>query len=156
MYKKQWFIVFCLSVLVACAGTEERPDDTSDRLDDCIHEPSIRGYRVLDEQNLIIDASGRRSYHVVLWRRAHGIGSTWGIGFDSASSRVCAGFSEILFRGHMDGESIRITSIRELSPEEEEQLLVQFGKKEPEIKHTPAPEDVEGAEVEELDPAVSE
>jgi hypothetical protein len=61
-----------------------------------------------------------------------------------------------LFRGHLDGESIRITSIRELTPEEEEHLLIQFGKKEPEIKHTPAPQEVEGAEVEELDPAASE
>ena len=156
MLKKQLVIVFSLSILVSCAGNEERPDDLSDRRQDCIHEPSIRGYRVLDEQNLIIDASGRRSYHVVLWRRAHGIRSTWGIAFDSASSRVCAGFSEVLFRGYLDGESIRITSIQELTPEEEEQLLVQFGKKEPEIKHKPAPEEVEGAEVEELDPAASE
>lgn len=156
MFKKQLVIVFCLSFLVACSGSEERPDSESGRRDDCIHEPSIRGYRVLDEQNLIVDASGRRSYHVVLWRKAYGIRSSWGIAFNSASSRVCAGFSEVLFRGHLDGESIRITSIRELTPEEEEYLLIQFGKKEPEIKHTPAPEEVEGAEVEELDPAASE
>jgi len=153
---KQILMIFCLSVLVACSGSEERPDTESDRRQDCIHEPSIRGYRVLDEQNLIVDASGRRSYHVVLWRTAHGIRSSWGIAFNSASSRVCAGFSEVLFRGHLDGESIRITSIRELTPEEEEHLLIQFGKKEPEIKHTPAPKEIEGAEVEELDPAASE
>jgi hypothetical protein len=61
-----------------------------------------------------------------------------------------------VFRGHFDGESIRITSIRELTPEEEEDLLIRFGKKEPEIKQTPAPHEVEGAEVEELDPAASE
>jgi hypothetical protein len=53
-----------------------------------------------------------------------------------------------VFRGHFDGESIRITSIRELT--------IRFGKKEPEIKQTPAPHEVEGAEVEELDPAASE
>lgn len=156
MYLKQLIIGICLSTLAACAGTDERPDGEPNRRYDCIHEPSIRGYRVLDEQNLIIDASGRRSYHVVLWRTAHGIRSSWGIAFNSASSRVCAGFSEVLFRGHLDGESIRITSIRELTPEEEEHLLIQFGKKEPEIKHTPAPKEIEGAEVEELDPAASE
>jgi hypothetical protein len=155
MLIKQLVIIFFLSVLVACAGSEGRPDGESDRHDDCIHEPSIRGYRVLDEQNLIVDVSGRRSYHVVLWRKAHGIRSSWGIAFDSPSSRICAGFSEVLFRGHLNGESIRITSIRVLTPEEEEHLLVQFGKKEPEIKHTPAPQEIEGAEVEELDPAGS-
>ena len=156
MYLKQLFIVVCLSALLACAGSDERPDSESNRFHDCIHEPSIRGYRVLDEQNLIVDGSGRRSYHVVLWRRAHGISSSWGIGFKSPSSMICSGNSEVLFRGHFDGESIRITSIRKLTPEEEEDLLIRFGKKEPEIKQTPAPQEVEGAEVEELDPAASE
>ena len=156
MYLKQLIIGICLSTLAACAGTDERPDGEPNRHYDCIHEPSIRGYRVLDEQNLIVDGSGRRSYHVVLWRRAHGISSSWSIGFKSPSSRICAGNSDVLFRGHFDGESIRITSIRELTPEDEEDLLIRFGKKEPEIKQTPAPHEVEGAEVEELDPAASE
>ena len=156
MLLKQLLIVLCLSALVACAGSDERDDGAAVRRNDCIHEPSIRGYRVLDEQNLIVDAAGRRKYHVVLWRRAHGIGSTWGIAFNSQSSRVCAGFGEVWFRGHLDGESIRISSIRELTPEDEEHLLIQYGLKEPEIKHTPAPQEVEGAEVEELDPAASE
>ena len=156
MYLKQIVIVICLSALVACAGTDERPDGEPKRFHDCIHEPSIRGYRVLDEQNLLVDGSGRRSYHVVLWRRAHGISSSWGIGFKSLGSMICGGNSEVVFKGHFDGESIRITSIRKLTPEEEEDLLIRFGKKEPEIKQTPAPQEVEGAEVEELDPAASE
>ena len=156
MYLKQLFIVIYLSTLVACAGADERPDGESRRVHDCIHEPSIRGYRVLDEQNLIVDGSGRRSYHVVLWRRAHGISSSWGIGFKSPASMICSGNSEVVFRGHFNGESIRITSIRKLTPEEEEDLLIRFGKKEPEIEQTPAPQEVEGAEVEELDPATGE
>jgi hypothetical protein len=56
----------------------------------------------------------------------------------------------------MGNESIRIASIRELSPEEHEHLLIQFGKKEPEIEQTPAPREVKGAEVEELDPAAND
>jgi hypothetical protein len=160
MYLKQLFTILSLSILISCAGTQESSDDGLDNesvaRDDCIHEPSIRGYRVLDEQNLIVDATGRRSYHVVLWRRAHGLRSTWGIAFDSTTSRVCPGFSQVMFRGHFDGESIQISSIRELTPEDEEALLIQFGKKEPEIEHTPEPADVEGADVEELDPAASE
>jgi hypothetical protein len=110
----------------------------------------------LDEQNLIVDAIGRRKYHVVLWRRAYGLRGSWGIVFDSQTSRICAGFSEVVFRGDFAEESIRITSIRELTPEDEEYLLIQYGKKEPEIKQTPAPQEVEGADVEELDPAASE
>jgi hypothetical protein len=50
-------------------------------------------------------------------------------------------------------ESIGIQSLRQLSTEEHEDLLIRFGKKEPEIKQAPAPREVDGAEVEELDPA---
>ena len=156
MLLNQLLILLSLSYLVACTGTPESAGGGSEHRNDCIHEPSIRGYKVLDEQNLIVEGSGRRSYHVVLWRRAHGISSSWGIGFKSPSSMICGGNSEIVFRGHFDGESIRITSIRRLTPEEEEDLLIRFGKKEPEIKNTPAPQEVEGAEVEELDPAARE
>jgi hypothetical protein len=56
----------------------------------------------------------------------------------------------------MANESIRIESIRELAPEDHEYLLIQFGKKEPEIEQTPVPREVKGAEVEELDPAAND
>ena len=160
MLLKHIVIGLSLSLLVACAATESQdPEAVSERRDwrdDCIHEPSVRGYRVLDEQNLLIDASGRRTYHVVLQRRAFGLRSSMGIAFKSTSSRVCADFSEIMFDGSMFNEyydSIRIRSIRRLSPEEEDHLLIKFGKKEPEIEQAPAPQDVKGAEVEELDTA---
>jgi hypothetical protein len=151
----QILILVSLCGLVACAAPGEPQDRVADaekpRRGDCIHEPSIRGYQVLDEQNLIVEA-GRRDYHVELFRRAHGIDSSWGIVFDTPNSRVCESFSEIRFRGPFGAqETVRIRSIRKLTPEEEEDLLIRFGKKEPEIEQTPAPQDVEGADVEELD-----
>ena len=152
---KQFIILFFSSLLVACASTPGDDSHEPSPRGDCIHEPSIRGYTVLDERNLIIDA-GRRSYHLVLQRRAWGLNSSWGIAFKSTTSRVCAGFDEMVFKGHLDGESIRIESIQALTPEEEEHLLIRFGKKEPEIEHTPPPGDVKGADVEELDPGDSE
>jgi hypothetical protein len=152
-YIKQLVIITSLSSLVACAGAPSDADGGSPGRGDCIHQPSIRGYTVLDEQNLIIDASLRKSYHVTLQRRAFGLKSTWAIGFDSPTSRVCGKFSEVVFNDNMMGiEKIRIASIRELIPEEEEALLIQFGIREPEIEHTPSPGQVEGADVEELDP----
>ncbi len=48
-------------------------------------------------------------------------------------------------------ERIRIASITQLTPEEYEALLVRFGKKEPAIEQAPATDEVESAEVEELD-----
>ncbi|MDJ0794404.1 MAG: DUF6491 family protein [Woeseiaceae bacterium] len=160
MKLKHIVIALSLSALAGCAGTAEQSDDATsedrDWRDDCIYQPSVRGYRVLDAQNLLVDAAGRRTYHVVLRRKAYELRSSMGIAFKSTSSRVCEDFSEIVFRDNMferSFESIRIRTIRLLTPEEEEHLLIQFGKKEPEIEQTPAPEDVKGAEVEELDTA---
>ena len=152
---KQLIIVFLSSVLVACASTPDDESHGASPRGDCIHEASIRGYTVLDERNLIIDA-GRSSYHIVLQRRAWGLKNTRGIAFDTSTGRVCAGFDELLYEGHLGGESIRIESVQALTPEEEEHLLIRFGKKEPEIEYTPPPQEVTGADVEELDPDDSE
>ncbi len=160
MLYKQIIIGTISSVLLACASTEGGPDAvesgvTSGR-PDCIFQSSIRGYSVLNDSNLIVEASGRRNYHVVLRRRAHGIRSSRRISFDSPTGRVCASFSEVIFYGQSDNGPIRVASIRELSPEDHEDLLIQYGKKEPEIERTPVPREVKGAEVEELDPAAND
>ena len=160
MLYKQLVIIAFSSVLLSCASTQEGPDsddsEATARRSDCIFQSSIRGYSVLDESNLIVEASGRRNYHVVLRRRAYGLSSSWGIRFDSPTGRICSSFSEVSFDGNRSDDSVRIASIRELSTEEHEYLLIQFGKKEPEIEKTPAPREVTGAEVEELDPAAND
>lgn len=154
---KQWIIFICLSVLFGCATSVDEQSDRSSRRGDCIHQPSIRGYRVLDEQNLIVSASARKQYHVALDRRAHGLRSSWAIGFvDGPTGRVCAGFSEIVFNDNVPGLRHRVVSIKLLTPEEEEDLLIRFGLKEPEVKKMPVPQEVEGADIEELDPDANE
>jgi len=149
---KQILILFSLSSLVACAGTNSDEGRSVSRGSDCIYEPSIRGYSVLDESNLIVSASGRRKYHVTLQRRAFGLQSSWGIALRSQTSTICSAFGEVIFDGNFDEESIRIANIRRLDPEEEDDLMIRYGKKKPAIEHTPVPQDVKGAEVEELDP----
>jgi hypothetical protein len=143
------------SVLLACAGQPETPDSLADeprsRATDCIFEGTIRDYQVLDESNLIVTASQKKKYHIELGRPAFGLGSTWGIGFSSATNRICAGFSSIVVEGSFEPESVRIYGIRQLDEFEYENLLVQFGKKEPEQSKIPPAEDVAGAEIEELD-----
>lgn len=153
---KQIITAICLSGLVACAGTNSDDRGSVSRGSDCIYEPSIRGYSVLDESNLIVSTSGRRKYHVTLHRRAFGLQSSWGIAFRSQTSNICSTFSDVVFDGNFNNESIRIASIRRLSPEEEEGLLIRYGKKKPEIEHTPVPKDLKGAEVEELDPGADD
>lgn len=153
---KQILISATLSALVACAGTGVDTDNRPAARSDCISQSSIRGYTVLDDSNLIISASARRQYHVLLQRRAYGLRSNRGIAFESPTSRICSSFSEVIFIGHHGGEPIRIAAIRALSPEEEEDLLIRYGKKEPEFERTPVPREVEGAEVEELDPVADD
>lgn len=162
MVSKQLLIGLISCGLAACAGNKSSSGDAEstapDRRSDCISGSSVRGYKVLDDANLVIDAMGRRRYHVTLQRPSFGLSSSWSIAFDSRFGRVCAGSGDLLVSGGGNDHRIRIRirAIRELSPEEHEDLLIRYGKKEPEIKQTPAPQDVEGADVEELDPTATD
>jgi len=155
MLFKQIFVIIISCVLVACAGSSEpslgdEPDTLSGR-SDCISSGTIRDYRVLDDANLVVTANGNKNYHLTLSRRAVGLRASWKIAFRSTTGRICGGFDDILVDDGFGPERIRIASLRQLTPEEYDALLVRFGKKEPAIEKAPATEDVESAEVEELD-----
>jgi len=79
------------------------------------------------------------------------LGSSTAIGFDSNSGRICSNFSDLVVHSSFGHEAIRITSVRRLTPEDEHDLLVRFGKKEPDYTEPRQTEQVDGAEVEELD-----
>jgi len=152
---KQLFIVYCSCSLYACASTNNdvgEPESGWERRGgDCISQMSIRDYQVLDESNLIVTGSARRKYHVVLSRRAFGLRSTWRIAFETSGGRICSSFSDLIVDDGMGVDKIRIRSVKQITPEEYDDLLVRFGKKEPDVKQTPEPVPIEGAEVEELD-----
>lgn len=152
---KQILIVTLSCSLLSCAATNEEAIEPEDgwetRGGDCISQMSIRDYQVLDESNLIVTGTARRKYHIVLSRRAFGLRSTWRIAFQSSSGQVCSAFSDLIVDDGMGVDKIRIRSVRQLTPEEHDDLLVRFGKKEPDVKQTPEPVPIEGAEVEELD-----
>ena len=112
---------------------------------------SIRDYRVLDDANLVVTAGAKRRYHLMLSRRAIGLQGSWQIGFKSSTGSICGGFDELIVDDGMNPQSYRIRTIREVSPEEFDNLLVRFGKKEPDFDQPPVSRDVDGAEVEELD-----
>ena len=155
MFLKHIFIAIISSALVACAGGAEpslgdEPDRVSLR-SDCISSRTIRDYRVLDDANLVVTATGNNKYHLTLSRRAVGLRASWKIAFRATGGRICGGFDDILVDDGFGPESIRIAAIRQLTPEEYDALLVRFGKKKPAIEQAPATDDVESAEVEELD-----
>lgn len=147
----QIFISLSLCGLSGCASTGEVDSTPRTGFSDCIYEGTIRDYTVLDDANLLVTGSAKRKYHIALSRRAHGLRSTWQIGFASPTERICAGFSDIVVDDNAGLEKIRIRSIRRLTAEQADDLLVQYGRKKPEIEQTPTPQPVEGAEVEELD-----
>lgn len=154
-FLKEIVIILSLCSLAACATggkTASESDSSSSRsAADCISQGSIRDYTVLDDANLIVTEGVSRKYHMVLSRRAFGLRSSWRIGFNSPTGRICGGFGDIVVNDGNRPESIRIDSIRRITPEEEEDLLIRFGKKEPEIEQPRQSEEVSGAEVEELD-----
>ena len=154
LYQQQ-LIAFLSCCLVACAtpveGVDEADYGTEPKARDCISQSSIRDYQVLDEGNLIVTSAVKRKFHVVLTRRAFGLRSTWSVGFKSPAGMICPMSGEVIVDDGFAPASYRIRSIQQLSPEDLDDLLIRFGKKEPEIEQTPATQDVDGAEVEELD-----
>jgi len=154
-FLKQLVIIFYSSGLVACASTSEPPGDGSYAAEpagsDCISQASVRDYKVLDDTNLIVTAGASRKYHVLLSRRATNLRSSRAIAFDSATGRICSNFSDLIVDSGFRSDRIRITSVRRLTPEDEDDLLIRFGKKEPEYVEPRQTQPVDGAEVEELD-----
>ena len=153
--RKQLIIVSYLCFLSACASSDSAPGDPyaepPTRGSDCISQMTVRDYSVLDNQNLIVGAGGKRRYHVELSRLAFGLSSTWQIGFDSRTGRICPGFSSLLINDGMGVDKVAIRSVRRLDDQRHEELLIRFGKHEQATTENPAPREVEGAEVEELD-----
>ncbi len=149
---KQLFIVFLLSSLSACAPSEERlyaGETVQSSGSACISEGTIRGYKVLNDSNLVITGRANQKYHMELMRRAPGLRSTWQIGFASPTGRICSKFSDLVVDDNLGPDRVRIRSIRKLTDEDYEDLMYRFGKAGE--QKPPEPEDVDGAEVEELD-----
>ena len=153
---KQIIILFFSGLLLGCASSgdnyESAGDPVKTRGNDCFLQSSVRDYQVLDDSNLIVTGSGQRKYHIELVSRAYGLRSSWSIGFRSTTGMVCSGSGSIVMNDGFgsQGIAIRLRSVRQITLDEHEALLVRYGKKEPEEQQAPAEEEIEGAEVEEL------
>lgn len=152
---KQYLTIFIASGLLGCAASSGEAGAGSygdvNRGSDCISEGTVRDYKVLNDSNIVVTAMARQKYHVELVQRAPALRSAWGIGFASPTSRICAGFSELLVDDSFGPDRVRIRSIRRLTEEEYDDLLYRFDKAAAARQEPPAPEPVKGAEVEELD-----
>ncbi len=125
--------------------------DLDYRGSDCISIRTIRDYTALDDKNLLIWASVKRPYFVRLFSPAWGLRSSFQLGTVSRDDRLCPYGGDALVFDSAGRDTARIASIRRISPDEADWLLVRFGKKDPAEEQAPVPEPLEGAEVEELD-----
>ncbi len=152
---KQILTVLLLIFTLTAVWAEEMQPDQIEGIDrngsDCIWIRTVRDYTTLDAQNLLLRGSGKRSYLVTLMYPSFELRSSMGLGFSSRDDQLCPfGGDGVVFEG-LSREAVRIRSITEVSSDQAEQLMVQFGRKEPKEQQTAAPEPVKGAEVEELD-----
>jgi len=147
-----------MAFLSACAASDEREAgdegaaaDLDYRGSDCILIRTIRDYTPLDRQHLLIHGPGRRAYYVRLFRPAFEMRGSIGLRVNSRDDQLCPYGGDSIIFGSFADERIPVQSISRLSADQEEQLLIRYGKSEPAGSGTPEePADVRGAEVEEL------
>jgi hypothetical protein len=147
-------ILLLVSTSIAfAADTEESRGLSEDfgRGSDCIWLRTVRDYTTLDDRNLLIRGTGKRNYLVTLMHRSFGLKSSIGLGFSSRDDQLCPYGGDALVLDGLNREKVGIRSISEVSPEQVDELMIRFGRKEPDEQQTPAPKPVKGAEVEELD-----
>ena len=140
--------------IAGCAGSGQAETggraDAGYRGSDCILIRTIRDYTPLDDLNLLIWGPAKRAYHVTLIRPSFELRSSFRMGFSSRDDQLCPYGSDGIVVGSLSRDTIAIRAISRLSEEQADQLLIRYGRKEPAEQQAPAPEDVKGAEVEEL------
>jgi hypothetical protein len=146
-------IVISCSLLNISAIAEEQdrlPNDLDLNGSDCIWIRTIRDYTPLSRDSLLIHVSGKRSYFVRLLTPGFGLKSSFQLGTRSRDEQLCPyGGDSIIFDSLPGGEA-RIRAISRVTPDQVEQLLIRYGKKEPGDTEDPTPPVMSGAEVEEL------
>ena len=151
---KQSLILLISGILVACAGTGEAPSTAGREVtssgSDCILIRTVRDYTPLDDRNLLIWGPAKRAYHVTLFRPAFELRSSFQMSFSSRDDQLCPYGGDRVVFGSFNPDSIGIQAISRISAEQADELLIRYGRREPEQQMAPEPADVEGAEVEEL------
>lgn len=146
-------LIFSCAV-AGCAGSGQAENgpraDAEFRGSDCILIRTIRDYTPLDDRNLLIWGPGNRAYYVTLVRPAFELRSSFRMGFSSRDDQLCPYGGDGIVVGSLTQDTIGIRAISRVSKEQADQLLIRYGRKEPAEQQAPAPEDVKGAEVEEL------
>jgi len=156
-FKKQLLAVVYSAIALSISSVTQAAEEYSGDLDlngsDCISIRTIRDYTSLSRDSLLIHAMGKKSYYVRLLTPQFGMNSSFQLATRSRDDRLCPFGGDALVFGSLSsfgGEETRIRAISRLTPEQVEQVLIRYGKKEAPDTPDPAPPEVKGAEVEEL------
>ena len=151
--KQQVIAITSCVLLASCAAVKEDSGlgrDIDFGGSDCISIGTIRDYTPLDRSTLLMKGSGNRDYLVTLVSPSLELRSSFQLSFSSRDSWLCPyGGDRIVFGGMSMGDGM-IRGISRINADQKEELLIRYGKKEPEEQQDQAPPKVKGAEVEEL------
>ncbi len=146
------FVILCSTVSIVQAGNDD--SGTEKDLDfngsDCIWIRSIRDYTPLDNRTLLIWGGSNRPYFVRMTTTSREMDTGIGIAVHSRDDRLCPYGGDGLIFSTFDPRPVSILSITRITKEQAEDILVRYGKRDTGEPQTPAPKEVEGAEVEEL------
>ncbi len=144
-------LFLCSIVTLSKADNDEieTENDIDYNGSDCIWIRSIRDYTPLDRRTLLI-WGGSRPYYVRLATPAREMESGMSVAVHSRDDRLCPYGGDGLIFSHFNGRPITVRSISRISKEQAEDILVRYGKSKSAEPQTPAPKELEGAEVEEL------
>lgn len=145
------FLSACVTTPAPDDGVHQTGPDLNYRGSDCILIRSVRDYTPLDNQHLLIRGPGRRAYFVTLFRPTFEMRGSFSLRFDSRDDQLCPFGGDAIVFGSFGDDRVPVQSISRLSADQEEQILIRYGKKELPESETPAePVEVKPARVEEL------
>lgn len=155
---KRYIFLIVIASILGCTSTSTQRDERagplleglSARGSDCISIRTIRDYTPLDESNLIIWAANR-PYLVRIFSRTSELRTSFQLTYLSRDDQLCPyGGDELAFGFGGPGlDSYHIDSIQRLTKEQAQEIQDRFSK-DPKKQQTPAPKELEGADVEEL------
>ena len=134
MDSKKFLIVPIAVLAVSGFATSASGARTESRsYNDCFFARTLRDWRPLDNEHLILFANGRKPYLVELTTPAFGLSFEYKIGVFDRDGRICPyGGDSIIVEGPVR-DRIPIRSIRRLSDTEFDEVLVEYGVKPPVI-----------------------
>jgi hypothetical protein len=148
---KRTFAAALLAALTGCASTGAPSTGAPSTgapatYNDCLYARSLRDWRPLDDEHLLLFGPGRTAYLVELFRPAMRLGFNIMIGVYDRDGRICPyGGDAIIVDGPMP-ERIPIRSMRRLTAEQLDEVYVQFGIRPPAVVEQEGVEPDNGAQ----------